>query len=634
MSENNRWSLKELLFALFAFLLVIFVYGAIPFLMIPTLGQTIWSMGFSQSLASGRLFDFYTHDFGIPTPAAIAFGLAGVWPASLLIRLGIPAVDAYSTMAALWLALAMYSAYQIAHRFGTTRYAALLGAVAWMTMPIIWKHAGYSMLSMGMALLSFYFLAAFQLFLIKIGTTRISLSAIVTYFAATIISVFMDGYTFMMFAVGSSLILLYSIFTRPDIRTTLIKFAIPLQALSFLTAYLLFSTYIGKSSFDAYTMDFFRGWGLDLSTLVIPTKGVLWLPDVLGLSIKRTDELYFGDESVWVTTFGLPVLLLGLIAWWSVRRQSTIATGVLFVAIVGFYMALGPSLKINSTKPESLQISLPRHASALMPAEFAIMPTGNAWISETLPGFNVMRASYRWSTLGFFALWFLVMLRISRNDKKNRGLWLLGLSVLILCNLPDLQKRWHEGRDYRAMFKEIDHDLVSVLSQQIRPGEKVAFIPWGNDFIANYIAPAAGFRTLNIGGDKNLVAAQAGWSPEMITLGGVIDFDRAKTAIRMLINGTADVLIVPYFNMQWSPQMWPCLEQTTAKLNSEQREVFLSFPEFTCPDVRKMELHPVIYQLQQLPYVEVVDSTLFATIRLRPEYSGAANAQALQDSMK
>ncbi|MGK7285650.1 hypothetical protein ACSPAB_07265 [Buttiauxella agrestis] len=134
------------------------------------------------------------------------------------------------------------------------------------------------------------------------------------------------------------------------------------------------------------------------------------------------------------------------------------------------------------------------------------------------------------------------------------------------------------------MFNQIDNDLVTVLRQQIRPEEKVAFIPWGNDFLANYIAPAAGFRTFNIGGDKNLNAAQLGWSSEMLTLGGGIDINRALTAINMLVNGSANVLIIPYFNMQWSPQIWPCLAQTTAKLNSEQREVFLSFPEFTCPN--------------------------------------------------
>ncbi|SUW64026.1 Uncharacterised protein [Buttiauxella agrestis] len=90
MPENKPWSFRELLLAILTFLLVIFVYGAVPFLMVPTLGQTVWSMGFAQSLANGPLLDFSAHDFGIPNPASIAFGLAGVWTASILIRLSIP----------------------------------------------------------------------------------------------------------------------------------------------------------------------------------------------------------------------------------------------------------------------------------------------------------------------------------------------------------------------------------------------------------------------------------------------------------------------------------------------------------------------------------------------------------------
>ncbi|WP_147295644.1 hypothetical protein [Buttiauxella agrestis] len=502
-----------------------------------------------------------------------------------------------------------------------------------MTMPIIWKHSGYSMLSLGMALMSLYFLAVFQLFCIKKGENRISLVAVAVYFMAAIVAIFMDGYTFMMFATGANILLLYSFVTRPELRSSLIKIALPTHVVSFGVAYVLFSTYIGKSGFDAYEMDFFRGWGLDLSTLVIPTKGVLWLPDLLGLSVKRTDELYFGDESVWVTTFALPVLLLGLISWWRVKRQMSIATGILFVAILGFYMALGPSLKINSTKPVELQLSHPRHESALMQEEYAVIPTGNAWISENLPGFNVMRASYRWSVLGIFALWFLVMIQISRNNKKNSPLWVMALIALIMFNLPDLQKRWHEGRDYRSMFKQIDNDLVTALRQHVHPAEKVAFIPWGNDFMANYLAPAAGFRTFNIGGDKNLNAAQLSWPTEFLALGGSIDVTRAQAAIKLLTEGTADVLIIPYFNMQWAPQMWPCLEQTTAKLNSDQREIFMSFPEFICPDKRKLELQSVIHALREQPNVEVVDTALFATIRLRPELSGAENHPISPDTV-
>ncbi len=629
MANNHTWSLRELILAPMAVLVVLFVNGAVPFLMLPTLGISVWSMGFSQSFANGPLLDFYAHDFGIPKPAAMAFGLAGAWPASLLIRLGLSPADAYTGVAALWLGLAMCSAYQIVRRFGATRSIALLGAVAWMIMPIIWAHAGYAMLSLGIALLSFYFLAAFRVFLIESESMRVPPAAIATYFSAAIVSVFMDGYSFMMFASGSSIVLLYSYVTRPEIRSALVKIAIPAHVASFGLAYGLFSAYIGKSNFEAHSIDHFRGWGLDLSFIVVPTKKVLWLPDLLGLSLKRTDERYFGDASVWATTFSLPVLLLGLLAWWRARQHLKLATGVVFIALFGFYMALGPSLKINSTKPESLQRSHPRQESALMPPEYAVAPTGNAWISENLPGFNVMRASYRWAALGIFGLWLLVMIWVARTDGENRRMWIVGLAALILLSLPDFQGKWKGGREARDMFGQIELDLVAELRQHMQPGETVAFVPWGNDFLANYLAPRIGFRTFNIGGDKNLFTAQSNWPSGMLQAGWDLDTDKALATVLMLIDRSADVLILPYFHMLWSPHRWPCVDQTTARLSNQRGNSELGMPNFLCPAERRAALQPVVDALRESPYVEVFDSPLFATVRMRHEYSGAESKAAL-----
>ncbi|MEN3277697.1 MAG: hypothetical protein V7631_3487 [Massilia sp.] len=630
MIDTPRWSLRDLALAAVALAFVLVVQGAVPFLMAPTLGQAVWSMGFAQSFANGSLFDVYAHHIGQPQPAAIAFGLAGAWPASLLIRLGLHPADAYAAMAAAWLGLAMWSAYALALRFGSRRPVALLGAVAWMSMPVVWAHAGYSMLSIGIALLSFYFMAAFRLFLVEPGTTRIT-PAIALYFSAAIVSVFMDGYTFMMFAAGASILLLYLLFTRPDLRPALARMALPVHLLSFALAYVLFSTFVGKSNFEAHPIDFFRGWGLDLSFVAIPTKGVFWLPDLLGLSMERSDARYFGDASVWVTTFAFPVLVFGLFAWWCVRRRKP-ATGVLLVALFGFYMALGPSLKINSTKPETLQLGHPRQESALMAPEFALGPTGNAWISENLPGFNVMRASYRWSALGVFGLWLLVMLSASRTEGKQRP-WLLALALIILFNLPDMRKQWQQGVDHRSMFRQIDQDLVSGLRRDVRPAETVVFLPWRNDFIVNYLAPRSGFRSFNIGGDKNLAMAQAHWPEELKGLGGELDASKVPAAIKLLMEGHADVLVLPYFHTLWSPHLWPCVAQTSARLSKEQKDALNSIPDFMCPAERRTQLRPVLLALRESPYLDVVDSERYATIRLRPEFAGRESRQALLNSI-
>lgn len=629
MPANSGWKPKELTLALFAFTFVLFVHGAVPFFMLPTLGQAVWTTGFSLSMANGSLFNIYANDFGIPKPAAIPFGLAGAFPVSLLIRLGLHAADAYAAIAALWLGLAMFSAYRIARQFGGTNSIALAGAVIWMTMPIIWAHAEYSMLSLGISLLSFYFLSFFKLFPIEDEKIKTTPSSIVLYPIATIISVFMDGYTFMMFATGSSILIIYSLLTRPDIRNNLLKFFVPIHVISFSLAYTLYCLYIGRLNFETHTLDFFRGWGLDLSFFAIPTKGVLWLPDLLGASIKRSDERYFGDESVWATTFALPVLIFGLLSWLHVKHLTKISTGILLVSVFGFYMALGPSVKINSVKPVALQLTRPGPQSATMASDYAVAPTGNAWISESFPGFNVMRASYRWLALSVFTFWLLILIWMTKANKKEVKFLLAPLSFLFLLNLPDYENKWNNGIDNRIMFQQIEQKLVKELNKKIRPNETVAFLPWRNDFIVNYLAPKVGFRTFNIGGDKNLSAAQSHWPQEMLFLGDEIDSVKANSSLKMLIDGNADVLVITNFHMLWSSHLWPCVEETTARLTEERRASLRKIAGFLCPPERRSELQPVITALRAYPYVEIVETDLFTTIRLRSEFTDPANRIAL-----
>src|SRR3546814_17954338 len=95
-------------------------------------------------------------------------------------------------MAAFWLGLAMYSAYRIARGLGATRLHSVVGSTAWISTPIVWAHAGYSMVSLGISLLPFYFLAAMKLFLIESPTTHFTPKTVAIYFAATILSVFID----------------------------------------------------------------------------------------------------------------------------------------------------------------------------------------------------------------------------------------------------------------------------------------------------------------------------------------------------------------------------------------------------------------------------------------------------------
>lgn len=629
MNNNQRPRLGDGMLLTSTMVFVLFLYGAVPLVMTPTLGQALWTTGFSQSFANGPWYSIYAHDFGIPKPAAIAFGLAGAWPASVLIRFGLHPADAYAGMVSFWLMIAFLSAYTIGRMFGANRATAVLGGAAWMSMPVIWAHSEYSMLSLGIALLPFYFLAPLNLFLCRDISNKSIVSRISFYAVVAIIAVFMDGYTYIMFATGSSMLFIFQYISRPEIRSRLSRIALPIHVGSFALAYVLYSTYIGKTSFAPYLMTEFRTMGVDLSFIMVPTKGIHWLPDFLGMSINRSIEAYFGDSSVWRTTFSLPIILIGLVAWWRVKKYFNIATGILLIALFGFYMAFGPSLKINLTKPESLQLSHPKEKSALIPDDFSLVPTGNEWISRQLPGFNIMRAAYRWSALGIFAFWLLVVIWLGHATKES-GAWKNSiLFALVVLNLPNVPHKWISNVDNRIMFQQIDRDLMTELRKQVHKDEVVAFIPWKNDFMVNYVAPIIGFSTYNIGGDKNLIEAQTQWPNEMVALGETPgeNFEAQKTwiAAKLLLDGTADVLVIPYFDTLHSAELWPCLEETVARLSAEKREAYSLASYFVCPSLRKGNLSPFIKQLDSLPYVEVNDGDLFATVRLRSEAASKEN---------
>jgi len=395
-------SVDVVLFAA-ALAFVLTIQGAIPFLTAPTLGQAIWTAGFGQSFVNKSLFNIYAHNFGAPSPAAIVFGLAGAWPTGLFIKLGLQPIDAYTLMTGLWLTVAFSSAFAIGRHFLISRKSAILGALTWGTMPVIWANSGYSMLSLGFALLPFYLLTSIKLFHISGRTspqkrsplTRTAILAL----TACLISSFMDGYSFVMFAIASSILGGVSFIQNPALRKFHLSFSIPVHLISFASAYFLYTHYVGKTEFEVDPLDAIRSGGVDLTFLIIPTKGTSWIMDALGASTSRSDRVFFGDTAVWTTTFSLPILLAAAWAIARIRKQLSQSIPFLLCLIFALYMSLGPSLKINSKKP------IGQENLGSMPASFAICATGSGFLSQHVPGFKNMRCCYRWTALTIFCAW-------------------------------------------------------------------------------------------------------------------------------------------------------------------------------------------------------------------------------------
>lgn len=587
-------------------LFVLLLHGAVPFLAMPTLGQAVWTTGFAQSFLNDSVFSVYAINFGAPRPAPIVFGLAGAWPVALLIDSGLHPADAYSAMVALWLGIACLSAYSLARLLRVSPLLSVLGAVLWLTMPMIWVHADYSMLSLGIALLPFYFLCALAL-LLREGRLSISSAACASlYVLACLIAVFMDGYTFVMFALGGSVLGGWLFIHSPASRRSLLQFALPVHLIGVGVACGLYLHYVGVASYQAAPLENFRAWGLDLAFLAVPTQGVHWIPDVLGLSKPRSEEEFFGDASVWSSTFALPLLLAAFWAWWRARGSSGLAGGCMIILLVSFYMALGPSLKVHATKPAGHELG------QLMPARYATAPTGSAWLSRRVPGLRNMRAPYRWLALSVFSGWCLLMLAASSGARTSVVLTAAVVGVVALINLPDMGRKWADDKRNREMFLRIDSDLLEDMRLVIKPGERVAFLPYRNDFLVNYLAARLDIVSFNIGGDKNLEEARRYWPEIMREFHmGSVDEGFERRVMQLLAHRHVDSVVLPYVDMLWAAHRWPMAD--------EFREVMRSS----------------IATMRESNFVEVIERQHYAVVRLvegsaRPQ-SGVLNAALLRE---
>ena len=276
-------------------------------------------------------------NFGIPIPAPIAFGLPGAFLQSLLIRLfGLSAGDAYAAGALIWMAIGLWGCSRFTRLFGLGPLMACFCSLIYLTLPLIWAHAGYSMLSFGFALLPLYLESSFGL-IDSVRESSILELALrgVLFCAISFLAIFMDGYTYVMFFSGTGVIFVVALVKGTSSRLSLIAIRGPIILLSAGFSYAAYATYEKGVPFSHETLAFFRGWGADILMLVIPSQGASWLLDSLHLSLFRDPLQNFGDGSVWMTTFCAPLLITGVTGFY-VGQKNRFALPLLLISLLGF----------------------------------------------------------------------------------------------------------------------------------------------------------------------------------------------------------------------------------------------------------------------------------------------------------
>lgn len=650
------------------FLMVL--HGALPFVSMPTLGHAMALTGFSYSFADGALNKIYADNFGYPAEVAHAMGLPITYLVSLLLRLGIHAADAYTTAVLIFLIIAFFGSNAIVRHFGLRGYTVPLMSVIWLAMPIIWGHAAYSSLSIGMALLPLYFNAWF-----RIAEPRENLSFAVKareaagYSFICFFALFMDGYSFSMFVFGVVVVFLvflikgisptiislkkeggasYRMFVKKVICTSqvnnLLTYAFPVHVLGVVIAYLGYVSYVGQSGYSYAGTDFFRAWGVDLSFIAVPSQGMSWLADAIGISKPRSEIYYFGDASVWLTTFSLPIIMLGVWNWVLMRKVVPMASSLMILVVFAFYMSLGPSIKVDATKSIEMINSQAENGVVYrsMPKEFGVTLTGNELLSQNLPGFKNMRAAYRWLALSIFGLWLLAVLALVNlvGARKLKVINYISICLILVVNVPNMIEKLYGNMAYRDMFLDFDADVVDKISEDIERKELVVFLPYGNDFSVNYMAGKTGIKTYNVGGDKQLYYSMRFWPSNLRNFRAreIDDFFVGKI-IELLHNNDADAVVVPRFNLLLSSYAWPELTEYSDFIRtlpfyssrlimsvSDGYEAFVKDQRYPSRD----DVDRLISILKTSRFVDVQERDYYAVIRLKSDYVDSQKGELLE----
>lgn len=590
------------------FLLAIIVYNAVPGWTVPTLGQSLWVSTFAQSIANQHLLALTSNNTGAPFPSPMAFGLPGAYVMAILLRTGMQTATAYGFMCVIWLAVAYVGAIRLAIRLGVSPTRAALLSTTWLCLPMVWSHANYSLLSIGFALLPAYLVPVFdacrgsQL----PGTWKSRLGLGVRLTVVGTISAFMDGYTFVMYAFASLAWLAADALVNWRERRMAAWGGILIQGCALVIAASLYRFYVGTSGYYASPLSTFRGWGVDVSFLLRPTEGMSLIGDILHIGEYRGEGEWFGDRSVWDSTFILPLLLAAAVAWRAAHTQPVVRWAAVAMIVAGVYMALGPSLKAWSPRTDAnFVVDGDPH---FMPSSAARMPTGSGWISSHVPVLRNMRAPYRWLALGMLGMWILLVLAQRRGQGSRAAC--VATWIVLLVGLPPPVARITEGRLYHSMWHRVEHDVLKPFRKNVPPGSLVAGIPYANDFLLGYLAAKSGARTYNTGGDKNIELALPHWPQRMRTLAfGELPSDVMATAENLFMSGEATVLMIPLYQEPSASHAWPCVPLRITEMSDEDAS-----PSLRCHSTLAGKIEAILAPFAEAPGFRVVRTPSFALV--------------------
>ena len=230
------------------------------------------------------------------------------------------------------LALAFVLASILFRRIAGGWTLGVLGATLYLLAPVVQLQSGYAALQLGLALIPGYLLLDVLLLDALRDRRWGRVAALLVLVAATrVFALFLDGYSFLFACALTTVYFALSAAVSRGRRVPALLAIAAHIACSGLAAW-AYRQYMPSNALGVMPLDFFRGAGVDLLTMLVPIQ---WqgLYGVLGLGVDIQPEMSYGGRASLLGTFvGYSYLLaLGLLAWGVARRRIQ-APGVLACA--------------------------------------------------------------------------------------------------------------------------------------------------------------------------------------------------------------------------------------------------------------------------------------------------------------
>lgn len=560
----GRPQLLMILFAIASVLLLMHLHGQTPW-SVSSMSRWFTGRGWIEcgSLSFRELARGQCALVGGEAGGPISNGAAFVVMGAVLVRAGLSAAWAYTLTSLVLMSAAFLGAYRLARRVGLNRATAAGSTLVLLSSASLTGLASFGSTFWGIMLVpAFIWVGLVLSELVSRGRWGRRIISLLGWWASALFMLMLDGYGYLMVQLCLGVVFAWSLFADRGERWAWLR--ILLFCVVNISAFLGYKAVTpGAGEWQRSSIDLFRSMGADLVTLVAPSPAVWWesaSPFTVDPSLLWGDGSNSTYNYLGLATIGLAVV--GAVAAWKTRR---LAAPVAIAGAAALVLALGPSLKINEVRgPLKSPVT---YESYLMPPEDAVIETPVTWVYENVPGFDAMRATYRWLALTRMSLLFLAALGVERLFRHARGsggrVAVITIAVLAVLEVsPDMPQQLRSNVHRAQMAAEFESDVMGEMRQAVLPGQRIVFAPNAkteNDYLANYLAPMLRVYSYNVGGDKALAVARASWPGpiEDLIVDRVPFADGAEAVLR---DGYANVVVAPFFDLRWSTT-WPTADQ-------------------------------------------------------------------------